>query len=381
MKNFIIFFLIVMIICFATPNLFLKDVMAIESFDISTISFFELPEILKNKLENNLDQSIGGGDSIYDNMQIEVNKLENKDKIKLLLKEENKVIELNFDDYIKGVLIGEMPVDYELEALKAQALVARSYSLYKLENSSSIHENADMCDDINCCQCYKTKEYAFASWDDEEELEKWLKVEEAVNATNNQYIAYEGEVIAAFFHANSAGNTEDVKFVWGGDEIPYLKSVISFENDFDQETKAFNKDDFEKLICEKNNNYDYENDVIKVVNNTPSGRVEAIQFGDVIIKATELRKLLGLKSTNFKFDKRENEIEFTTIGYGHGVGMSQVGANQMALDGKSYEEIIKHYYTDVEILKAEMIAEKNRIVYNGFHKKVKGRIYEINTCF
>ena len=351
MKNFIVFFLIVMVICFVTPNLFLKDVMAIESIDISSISLLELPEILKNKIENNFGESVGGGVSSPNDVQIEIdkNKVAEEEKIKLLLKEENKVIELNFDDYIKGVLIGEMPVDYELEALKAQALVARSYTLYKLENSSSIHENADMCDDINCCQCYKTKEYAFASWDDEEELEKWLKVEEAVNATNNQFIAYDGEVIAAFFHANSAGNTEDVKYVWGGDEIPYLKSVISFESDFDKETKLFNKNDFEKLICEKNNSYDYENDVIMVVNNTPSGRVENIQFGDVIIKATELRKMLGLKSTNFKFDKGENEIEFTTIGYGHGVGMSQVGANQMAVEGKTYEEIVKHYYTNVEV--------------------------------
>lgn len=358
MKNFIIFFSIIMVICFITPNLFLTDVLAFETIDISSISSINISKDLKENMESFFETSIGREDSKLNNEQTELKELKNDRKIKLLLKSENKIIELNFDDYIKGVLIGEMPVDYELEALKAQALVARTYTLYKLENSPSLHNGADICDDVNCCQCYKTKEYALMSWDDDVEQRKWMKIEEAVNATNNQYIAYEGEIIAAFFHANSAGNTEDVKYVWSGNEVPYLKSVNSFEIDFDEETKVFSKEEFEEIIGEQNSEYDYENDEIKVLSNTSSGRIENIQFGNKIFKATELRNLLGLKSTNFTFEKNENKIEFTTIGYGHGVGMSQVGANQMALDGKLYDEIVKHYYTGVEIIKNENIAEK-----------------------
>lgn len=324
MKKFILFFIILMIIAFLTPNLFLIDVMKFTYID--------------NKQKN---------ENINNNVE-DILKLE---KIKLLITEKNEIVELDFDDYIKGVLIGEVPITYELEALKAQAIVARTYTLYKLKTNKNGHNGADMCDDINCCQCYKTKEYAFQSWDDEEENEKWRKLEQAVNETSKKYITYSGEIISAFFHAHSGGQTENVKYVWGGNEIPYLKSVEGKENYPYQDTKTFTKEEFAESIKDIIKDYKEKDYEIKIVDYTGSGRVNNIKIGEIEIKATELRKLVGIRSTNFRIEKKEDgTVTFYTIGYGHGVGMSQEGANQMAIDGATYEEIIKHYYTGVEIV-------------------------------
>lgn len=343
MKNFIVFFLIVMVISFVTPNLFIRDVLAFDDLSVVSSEKLDFFSKLKERFFTN---------SILDESNENIENFETSGEnstIKLLLTEQDEVVELNFDDYIKGVLIGEMPVSFEIEALKAQALVARTYTLYKLKNSESSHENADICDDVNCCQCYKTKEYAFASWDDSGENEKWLKVEEAVETTKNQVITYNGEIIAAFFHANSAGKTEDVKHIWGEEEIPYLKSVGGFEVDLEEDNKILSSGEFEKIIKEKDESYTYESGDIKILDYTTSGRVNSIQIGANTIKGTEFRNLFGLKSTDIEIETTDEEIKIKTKGYGHGVGMSQVGANQMALDGKKYDEIVKHYYSGVEI--------------------------------
>ena len=345
MKNFIIFFLIIMVISFVTPNLFIRDVLAFDDLVVSNEKLGFLTR-LKEKFFST-EKSIGSDKNSGDSENFELNAENNT--IKLLLTESNQVVELNFDDYIKGVLIGEMPVTFELEALKAQALVARTYTLYKLKNSESSHENADICDNVNCCQCYKTKEYAFSSWDDSGENEKWLKVEEAVNTTRNQVITYNGEIIVAFFHANSAGKTEDVKHIWGEEEIPYLKSVEGFEVELEEDTKTLSSGEFKKIIKEKDEAYTYKSGDVKILDYTTSGRANSIQIGANIIKAPEFRSLFELKSTNIEIETTDDYIKIKTKGYGHGVGMSQVGANQMALDGKKYDEIVKHYYSGVEI--------------------------------
>lgn len=323
MRKFLLFFVALMIISFLTPSIFLIGV--------------------RNNVVPKQDESSG-------DTKIKESKIENRDKIKLLLTSENKIIELDFDSYIIGVLIGEVPATYEIEALKAQALVARTYTLYKLKNSPNLHDGADMCDDINCCQCYKTKEYAFESWDDVEENEKWAKLEKAVKSTSNQVITYNGEIISAFFHANSGGKTENVKYVWGGKEIPYLQSVAGNEENPYQDTKTFTKEKFAEIIKSYVSDYKEKDYPIEIVDYTGSGRVNTLKIGEVQIKATELRKLTGIRSTNFRIEKNENgQITFYTIGYGHGVGMSQEGANSMAKSGSKYDEIIKHYYTGVEI--------------------------------
>ena len=272
------------------------------------------------------------------------------DKIKLLLTETNEVIELSLDDYIKGVLVGEMPATYDIEALKAQAVVARTYTLHKLINSPASHDNADMCDDINHCQAYKTKQYAFDVWNDNDEKEKWNKIEKAVNDTSFEVITYKGELINAFFHAHSGGKTEDAMYIWGQEKIPYLKSVEGNENYLFEDSKTFTKEEFNKLIKEKYNDYNEEVNNISILDHTISNRAYHVKVGNITMLATDLRTICGLRSTNFEIVLEDNNIIFKTKGYGHGVGMSQEGANNMAQSGSNYKDIICHYYTGVEIL-------------------------------
>ena len=315
---FIILFLIYMLICFFMPTFINGDIRELFS-----------------KREN----TIINEDNTY-----------NHEKIKLLMTENNLVVEMNLNDYLKGVLIGEMPVSYEIEALKAQAVVARTYTLYKLKNAKSKHlQGADMCDDINCCQAYKTKEYAFASWDDEIENEKWAKFEKAVIETSGEIILYNGQLINAFFHAHSGGKTENVKYLWSNEEIPYLLSVDGNEPDMRNDSKTFSKEEFKTIINSKVPNYN-NNSKILIENYTGSGRVDKVKIEDTTLNASELRSMLGIRSTNFRVEESGDTITFYTVGYGHGVGMSQEGANQMAKDGSTYIDIIKHYYTGVEIL-------------------------------
>ena len=271
------------------------------------------------------------------------------DTIKLLLTESNTVVDIDFEDYIKGVLIGEMPVTYELEALKAQAVVARTYTLYKINNAKEKHEyGADMCDNINCCQAYKTKEYALESWDDAEENDKWAKLEGAVNSTSGEVILYNGQLINAFFHANSGGKTENVKYLWSKEEIPYLVSVEGNESNLFQDSKTISKEEFKTIISSKVPNYNNESRII-IEDYTGSGRVNNVNINGTIIDAPTLRSLTGIRSTNFRVEDSGDTVTFYTIGYGHGIGLSQDGANQMAANGNNYIEIIKHYYTGVEV--------------------------------
>lgn len=314
----IVLFIFYMFICFLMPTLINGELKKIYIDDIE-----------KNNISANLDVK----------------------KIKLLLKDSKQVVELDLDEYLEGVLIGEMPVTYEENALKAQAVVARTYTLNKIINANEKHEfGADMCDDINCCQAYKTKEYALASWDDEEENEKWKKIEEAVKSTSEEVILYSGELIDAFFHANSGGKTENVKYLWSKTEIPYLVSVDGNESDVYQESKSFTKDEFKNIINSEVPNYSGDS-TIEIVDYTGSGRVYNLKIGGVNIEATTLRSLTGIKSTNFRVEESGDIITFYTVGYGHGVGMSQQGANQMAINGKNYKEIIAHYYRGTTVSK------------------------------
>ena len=140
--------------------------------------------------------------------------------IKLLHAKTGDVEEKPLDEYIVEVVSAEMPAHYELEALKAQSVAARTYTIYKIL-SGKLHENADLCDSANCCQAWISKEDRLARWEDNK-IENWNKIVEAVNATVGEVIAYEGKVINAFFHANSGGMTENVSNVWGGKDLPYL---------------------------------------------------------------------------------------------------------------------------------------------------------------
>jgi stage II sporulation protein D len=275
----------------------------------------------------------------------------------------NEIIAMDINDYLRGVVPSEMPPSYNMEALKAQAIVARTYTYRKmLENAEG--PDADICDDFNHCQAFYNKERLFSIWasrgfDDEIKIDYWDRVNEAVVSTQNQVITYNGEYIKAFFHASSPIKTENIDQIWGGIKIPYLVSVYSVEyedysNRNSEVTVTFSS--LEKKICEnidssfKLSNLDNLNDNIKINSYTTSGRVKDIKVGNLVISAEKLRTLFGLKSTQFELCVLDNEVIFKVIGYGHGIGMSQVGANYMADSGSNYVDIIKHYYTGVEVI-------------------------------
>ena len=275
--------------------------------------------------------------------------------IKLLNSKTGQVEELNIDEYLYGVVSSEMPASFEVEALKAQAIVARTYTIYQIKNNSMKHENADICDDYTCCQAWISKEDRFAKWDENEAESNWNKVVNAVDSTKGKIIAYNGEPINAFFHANSGGVTESSLNIWGEIDYPYLKSVeTAGEEGYTQYSSEVSLSQEELLNKMKEKYKDFEidytkSDCIKILEYTTSGRVKTIKIGNKEIAGTEARTLLGLKSTNFTFSITGDKIIFYVIGYGHGVGMSQTGADALAKSGSTCEEIIKHFYTGVEI--------------------------------
>lgn len=194
-----------------------------------------------------------------------------------------------------------------------------------------------------------------AKWDESSRQKNWDKITMAVDSTKGKVITYEGKPIDAFFHSNSGGKTETVSNVWGGSDLPYLQSVQTAGEEgytqYESEVQFIKDELIDKIKTkypEIELNLDEENNV-QIIEYTNSGRVKTIKFGNVQMAGTEARTLLGLKSTNFTFEINDNKIKFKVLGYGHGVGMSQTGADSMAKSGSKAEDIIKHFYSGVEI--------------------------------
>lgn len=274
--------------------------------------------------------------------------------IKLLHQDTDKVEEVKLDEYVACVVSAEMPVSYDIEALKAQAIVARTYTIYKITTSKK-HSNADICDKSTCCQAWISKEDRLKKWKEEERTANWNKISQAVNDTAGKIITYNGKPINAFFHANSGGKTQTPFYVWGGTGYPYLQVVeTAGEEDYSQykSEAKFSKKDFVKKVTEEHKDFkiDFEQeDCIQITERDKSDRVTTVKIGNLNLSGVETRTLLGLRSANFTVGIQEDDIVFKVIGYGHGVGMSQTGADAMAKQGSNYEEIIKHFYTGVEI--------------------------------
>lgn len=273
--------------------------------------------------------------------------------ISLLHKKTGEVEQVKLDEYLCNVVSAEMPATFEQEALKAQAIVARTYTIYKILNKK--HDNADICDDSTCCQAWISKDDRLAKWEENQRESNWQKICSAVNETSGKIITYENKPIDAFFHSNSGGITEVPVNVWGGTGYPYLQSVeTSGENTYTQYASEVRLSQ-EELINKLKEKYsdisiDFTNsDDIKILEYTESARVKTVKFGNHEISGVEARTLFGLKSTNFEISRDGNNIKFSVKGYGHGVGMSQTGADSMAKNGSRAEEIIKHFYTGVEI--------------------------------
>lgn len=271
-------------------------------------------------------------------------KIEQNIEVRVKRSKKNIVEKIPLEKYLIGVLAGEMPVSYDIEALKAQAVAARTYTIRKIEtNKNKEYDVIDTTDD----QVYKDEKELKESWGKNYET-NLKKIKQAINSTTGEYLTYEGETIKAFFFSTSSGITENCKDVFG-ENLPYLVSVSST---WDQNSPSYlgtitlTKEEFYKKL-----DIPYNDTLQMNIKRNETNSISEIEINDKIIKGTEFRHKLGLKSTNIEINQTENNIKITSKGYGHGVGMSQYGAFELAKNGYKYDEILKYYYHGIEIKK------------------------------
>lgn len=267
-------------------------------------------------------------------------KVENQEMLVTVFYENNNY-ELNLNDYVINVLACEMPASFNKEALKAGAVAIRTFYLYKKnKNPSYVASSND--------QCYIDDDKMKIKWNDT--YDKYYNIiKSAVDETNNEVIYYNGEIIESFYFSMSNGYTENLENVFS-ESRSYLISVDSSwdknVNNFETTIQVDKNDFLNKLGLENKDTIDY------VINSkSKSNRINEITINGKTFKGTEIRKLLGIRSTDFDLNIDEETIVITTRGYGHGVGLSQYGANEMAKLGYNYKDILKHYYSGVEISK------------------------------
>ncbi|MBR4173091.1 MAG: stage II sporulation protein D [Clostridia bacterium] len=279
--------------------------------------------------------------------------------VSVYIAKEDKVVDMNEEQYLKEVVAAEMPASFELEALKAQAVAARSYlkarqNAYKISGTPAEHKGAEMCTDPTHCKAWLSEQDRRESWGNDADR-NWDKISRAVEETANEVITYNGEVISAVFHSTSSGKTESSKDVWGGDR-PYLVSVESYGDTLSPKYKSEKEitlSEFKKIASENIEGVDFSKGIIGDIARSDAGGILTIEIGGVATKGTVFRKIYDLRSTNVTVTVSNEKVKFDVKGFGHGVGMSQYGANYLASQGKNYKEILKTYYTGVEIEKEE----------------------------
>ncbi len=270
-------------------------------------------------------------------------------ELSVYIAEEDKTVMMDLEDYIVCVLAAEMPYTFHTEALKAQAVAARSYCLHKLINGNAHENGADVCTDYAHCAAYVSEGELVNKYGKTVTERILTKIKNAVKETKGQIITWKGEVALAVFHSSSYKKTESSKNIWGGD-VPYLVSVSTPEEDRissvtltnAQISKLFSSQSVIKL-----DSASVKDGLHSVINE--SGRHDYLCFNGMAVKAKLLRSDYGFRSLNFEYEKTVDGFVFTVHGHGHGVGMSQYGANEMAKNGSLYDEILKHYYTGVDI--------------------------------
>lgn len=259
-----------------------------------------------------------------------------------------KIVGVPFEQYIVGVLAGEMPIYFNLEALKAQAVAARSYALKRMEYNKD--NDFDVVDSI-LNQVYLDDGYLKDAWG-YDYVDNINKLREAVNATSMEYLDYNGDVIDALFFSTSNGYTETSSLVFNID-LPYLQSVSSSWDEktssaFKSTTSMSLRDFYNKLNIDYSDYFD-----VKILEKSSTNRIIKLSINGKEFLGRDLYSILGLKSTDFSLKKDGDKVIINTIGYGHGVGMSQYGAEGMAEEGYSYIDILKHYYVGTNIKKIE----------------------------
>ncbi len=258
------------------------------------------------------------------------------------------------EEYLEGVVSAEMPALFEPEALKAQSVAARTFAYRHMQGIDRCKSGYTICTDAACCQAYKNSEELRDYW--KEDYQTFHdKISAAVRATAGLIATVDGKPISALYHSNSGGRTEDSEAVFAL-ALPYLVSVESSGEDsapcYKTQKEISSADFVRKLNAkypEARLTAERLSEQVAVLSRTQSGRISLIQVGETTITGSQMRLALGLNSANFEIEFKDACIEFTCFGYGHGVGMSQYGANAMAKDGADFSEILKHYYTGIDI--------------------------------
>lgn len=267
-----------------------------------------------------------------------------------LLREDGGVEQMSLGDYLWGVVAAEMPASFELEALKAQAVAARTYWA---ASGGDKHVAADICGDSGCCQAYLSRQEAAEKWGKQAETYA-AHIRDAVAGTDGLIAVYEDRPIQAVYFSSAPGSTVDAVAVWGN-AVPYLVSVPSPEGEEVPNWRSqvtVTTAQFRKLVKEQYPTADFSGPVNRWLRDfvwQPSGTVSRVNVGGVELTGGQVRKLLGLRSACFSVSAQGDELTFQTIGYGHGVGMSQYGANALAKQGKDFREILGWYYSGVQV--------------------------------
>lgn len=296
-----------------------------------------------NKLSNNVEENSTNKSNLTETKKDNYTetKKENikKNEITVTVYRNNgKIINLELEEYVLGVVGAEMPASFNIEALKAQAILARTYALKSIKNGKKLTDTVST-------QAYKDNSELQKLWKNDY-TKYYEKIKKAVNETKGKVILYNNEYIDAVYHSTSNGKTENSKNVWKN-ILPYLVSV---DSSWDKNVKSYKKE----TIFEINEfcnilKLDVEEPITYEIIHNETGRVRQITINNKTFAGTEFRNLLKLRSTDFEIEINDEKVKVTTYGYGHGVGMSQYGANEMAKQGYSYIQILKHYYTGVVI--------------------------------
>lgn len=282
---------------------------------------------------------------------------EDEEIITLYIKEEDRVAETTKGQYLREVVAAEMPAAFEEEALKAQAVAARTYlksrmNAYAASEPPQEHKGADICTDYAHCKAWISESKRRDLWGEDADA-NWSKIDSSVSETAEEVVLYDGEVISAVFHSTSSGMTESSKDVWGG-ERAYLISVESpgEENAPNFHTqKTVSLDEFRSTILQNIEGSSEKAEPVGEIKRSKAGGIITATLYGAEISGTKLRNLFELKSANINITMSENDVLFDVKGYGHGVGMSQYGANAMAKNGSTYTEILTHYYQGTTVEK------------------------------
>ena len=305
----------------------------VKEFLTAALMGFALPGVLLNLAVKRQDSS---GDRPTETIpEVSVFTEPNQTLTMQLTLGDGTVAEMDLNDYLTGVVLAEMPASFETEALKAQAVVARTYALKAAQSGK---HNGGVCTDYACCQAY------IAKTDYNGGAENIEKVRAAVEATDGLVLTYGGELIEATYFSCSGGSTEDAVAVWGTD-YPYLRATDSPGEEHAThytDTVTFTAEEFASKLGQALSGK--PESWLGFTTYTAGGGVNSMRIGNTEYKGTELRILLGLRSTAFTIDAEGDTITITTKGFGHRVGMSQYGADAMAATGSTFQEILAHYY-------------------------------------